>query len=788
MNLPVEEALPALRAALRQSRSAVLVAPPGAGKTTRVPLALLDEEWCTGRIVLLEPRRLAARAAAARMSETLQERIGDTVGLRVRLETRVSNRTRIEVVTEGVFTRMILADPELSGVSLVVFDEFHERSLDADLGLALALDAQSSLRADLRLLPMSATLDGARVAALVEGTVVESRGRAFPVEIVHDPRRPDERIEDKTARAVREALATHPSSVLAFLPGRREIVRTAERLRDVPADVSVHPLYGALPPGAQDAAIRPAREGRKVVLATSIAESSLTIDGVDLVIDSGLSRRPVFDPATGLTRLATVRASRASADQRAGRAGRTAPGRAVRLWHEGQTAALEPFDPPEILAADLSALMLDLADWGVADPRDLRWLDAPPEPAIAEARKLLRRIECLDAQSRVTPHGRAVAARALPPRLAHMVLRASDPRTAARLALVTQERGLGGTDVDLAHRLERFGRERGGRADSVRRLADRIARGLDATGDEEPGACLSRAFPDRIAERRGPANGMRRFRMANGAGAEIEDTHPLAAAPWLVIVDLAGQAGRARILSAATLDRADLERIHGAASERRREPELKGGAARVREQMRLGSIVLSETVVPATPAEAWPLLREAIRRDGLPLDGSARGLLARLRLVAPGRMDEASLVASLDDWLRPFAPGTVSLADLARALPDALLAHAGHDRLSLDAALPLRWTAPSGRAVEIDYREGPAIALRPQDVYGLDAHPQVAGRPVLLTLLSPAGRPVQTTADLPGFWRSSWKDVRTEMKGRYPKHTWPERPWEAEPRQGTRRR
>ncbi|TJW33195.1 MAG: ATP-dependent helicase HrpB, partial [Mesorhizobium sp.] len=547
--LPVTAVLPALSEALGNGNSAVLVAPPGAGKTTLVPLALLDAPWLgTGRIVLLEPRRLAARAAARRMAELLGEEPGGIVGYAMRMENRTSARTKILVVTEGVLSRMILDDPELPGVSAVIFDEFHERSLDGDFGLALALDVQGALRPDLRLLVMSATLDGARVAKLLAGApVIESEGRAFPVEISYDERPAGVAIEDAMAKAIRSALADESGSLLAFLPGQREIERTAERLQGrLSADTDIVPLYGMLDGKAQDAAIKPAPAGRrKVVLATSIAETSITIDGVRVVIDSGLSRLPRYEPASGLTRLETVRVSKASAEQRAGRAGRTQPGVAIRLWRAEQTAALPAFTPPEILEADLSGLLLDCAAFGVADPSSLAFLDPPPAPALNEARSLLRALDAIDGAGRLTEAGTSMRKLALPVRLAHMVAEAASSghvHEAALLAVLLTELGLGGDSADLERRLMRFRTEKSPRATAARQLAERLAKqagGAKRSDAVSAGALLIHAWPDRVAKARGERG---RFVLANGSGAMLDAADPLAGEPFLVVADLQGKA------------------------------------------------------------------------------------------------------------------------------------------------------------------------------------------------------------------------------------------------------
>jgi ATP-dependent helicase HrpB len=805
MRLPIEDALPALRTALAERTSAVLVAPPGAGKTTRVPLALMDEPWVIGRrILLLSPRRVAARAAAARMAATLGEPVGRTVGFRVRLESRVSNATRVEVVTEGVFTRRILADPALEGVAAVLFDEFHERSLEGDLGLALALDAQGALREDLRLLVMSATLDGARVASLLDGAPqVVSEGRLHPVAVRYlgaDPRAP---VEQRVTDAVMAALAAEGGSALAFLPGAREIERCAERLRERVRDpsIEIHTLYGALDPRAQDAAIAPAPVGaRKVVLATSIAETSLTIEGVRIVVDCGLARRPRYEPATGLTRLETRRASRASVDQRKGRAGRTEPGVCWRLWDEGETRSLAPFDRPEILEADLSGLALDLAAWGARDPAVLRWLDPPPAPAWAEARTLLRDLDALDGDGRLTPDGEAIAALPLHPRLAHMVARAGAAApTAALLAMVLSEQGLGGRDVDLAHRLDQFVRDRSPRAAAARRVAEGIVRRVptsEAASAPSIGALLLRAYPERVARARGRRG---EFLLANGRAAAVDETDTLARERFLAVAEIAGRAGAARVLAAAPVSQEEIEIAFADRIEARDEIAFDRalGAVRARRTRRLGAIVLSDAPLERPDAEqVRAALVDAVRQQGIGLlqwGEDAVQLRARVALlrrldgeVWPDWSDNA-LVDTLESWLAPVLGEATRLDGLGegvleRALLDTLPYTA---RRALESAAPARFATPAGSDLRIDYtaENGPALDVRVQELFGMAQHPAVAnGRaPLLLRLTSPAGRPVQTTRDLPGFWAGSWAAVRTEMKGRYPKHPWPEDPLSAPP-------
>jgi ATP-dependent helicase HrpB len=807
-SLPIAAQLETIARHLATDNRLVLSAPPGAGKTTVVPLHLLDQPWRgDGRIILLEPRRLAARAAAARMANLLGESVGATVGYRMRLDNRISAQTRIEVVTEGVFVRMILEDPELTGICAVIFDEFHERSLDADFGLALALDAQSALRPDLKIVVMSATLDVERVTRLMGQTeAVVSEGRSYPVEIRYRDRSGNERIEDAIASAILSALASEDGSILAFLPGQAEIRRVAERLVEkIEPDVMVTPLYGNLSQAEQDAAIRPAPAGkRKVVLSTSLAETSITIDGVRVVIDSGLQRLPVYEASTGITRLETVRVSRASADQRAGRAGRTEPGIAIRLWHSGQTASLPAFTPPEILATDLSGLALDMAHWGVRDPGQLALLDQPPSAALAEARQLLIQLEALDDTLQLTARGRQMRDFGLPARLSAMVLAAAETgsaRTAADLAVLLTEQGLGGSSVDLDERLRQFQREGGERAKSARMLASRLVNGLVAgsTGSaasvETAGTLLLHAFPDRIAKRRG---GRGRFVMANGRGAELPETERLAGADMLVIADLTGKASQARILSAAEISRGTIEENLPDAIETLDESgfDMASRQVRARRVTRIGAIILEETPLQKPKGEAAArALAEGARSLGtsvLPFSKAGEQLRQRLGFLYrlhgepwPDTSDEG-LIERLEDWFIPFQHGVAGFQDIsAGSLHDGLMAlvPSGLQR-ELEKQVPTHYVAPTGQAHPIRYEgEEPVLQIRVQELFGLKSHPSIGGGklPLLLELTSPAHRPIQTTRDLPGFWAGSWRDVRAEMRGRYPKHPWPEDPASAEP-------
>ena len=838
--LPIDAVLPELTGALRAHNAAVVVAPPGAGKTTRVPLVLADEAWAAGKkILVLAPRRLAARAAAARMAATLGEAVGATVGYRVRFAAKVSRATRIEVVTEGVFARLVLDDPALTGVAAVVFDEFHERSLDADLGLALARDVQLGLREDLKLLVMSATLDGARVGRLLDNApVIESAGRAFPVETRYLGREAQQPLERQVTDAVLRALRADSGSLLVFLPGAAEIRRTEafvrERITD--SEIDVVALYGALDADIQDRAIAPAPPGRrKVVLATSIAETSLTIEGVHVVIDSGLARVPRYEPDVGLTRLETVRVSRASADQRRGRAGRTEPGVCYRLWDEPQTAALEPANQPEILAADLSGFMLDLAFWGVADPAALVFLDQPPAPALSEARSLLRALGAVDHDGRITDEGRRLRRLPLPPRLARMVVDAADlgeAELAAKVAVVLTERGLGGNDVDLAHRVDALHRERSQRARDALVVAKRWTRIAEDThsprreGDQREvsrgrgggklsvGSLLALAYPERIAKNRGSGGA---FLLANGRGASVDPTSALARAPFIAVAEVTGTAGQGRIVLAAALDANEIEARFSDRIESREEIvfDAASGSLRARRLRRLGAIVLAEQPMPVAPSEETArVLADAVARlgvDRLPWTKSLQqwrdrvGFLRRVDLVAARErevagstsakadgdewpdLSDAALAATATDWLVPALAGKTALSSLqSDALADAL-----HGllpwRLSrrLDAEAPTHFSAPSGSVVPIDYaaEEGPKLAIRVQELFGLDRHPTIAaGRIALVVeLLSPAQRPVQVTRDLPGFWRGSYGAVKAEMKGRYPRHPWPDDPLTAAP-------
>ncbi len=808
--LPIDAALPSLRTALAGHSSAVLVAPPGAGKTTRVPLVLLDEPWLgKGKILVLEPRRLAARGAATRMAKTLGEALGDTVGMRARLGTRVGPKTRIEVVTEGVFSRMILDDPMLEGIGAVLFDEYHERSLDADFGLALALDVQKSVRDDLRILVMSATLDGARVASLLgsDVPVVTSEGRAYPVETRYLGRDPRRRIDEQMVDAIVTATRTETGSILAFLPGQGEIKRTADRLAEKLSGQSIDicPLYGAMDAAAQDRAISPAPTGRrKIVLATSIAETSLTIEGVRVVVDCGLARVPRYEPDVGVTRLDTVRVSRAAADQRRGRAGRTEPGVCYRLWDEPETQSLPAFADPEIRNADLTGLVLDAAAWGVTDLAALSWLD-PPQPAALDAAKAtLRSLEALDTNGAITDLGRRLRAMPLPAHLARMIIAAADhgeAKAASEIAALIVERGLGGNDTDLDQRLAQFRRDRGQRANDMRRLASNwvAEAGGPANGNGgnlSTAALLALAYPDRIAKARG-ADGQ--FLLANGRGARLDPTDALARAPFLVVAEMSGTAAATRILLAARLDESELATI---ATDRIAETDeitfdTASASLRGRRLRRLDAITLAAAPLSIKPNEdSARELAKGIARTGMDklpwskAQNQMRDRVAFLR-AAEGEewpdLSDAALAATATEWLAPFLTTKTRLADigaddLGNAL-DTLLPWNMKRRLEDEA--PTHFEAPTGNRHPIQY-DGPGapmLSIRVQELFGLKQHPSIANGklPLTLELLSPAHRPIQVTRDLPGFWKGSWADVRSDMRGRYPKHVWPDDPANASP-------
>ena len=794
---PVLAVLPDLLGSLRTVSNAVLIAPPGAGKTTMVAPALLDEPYCDGQILLLSPRRLAARMAAERISENLGETVGGRVGYATRLDSKHGPKTRILVMTEGIFRNRIISDPELVGVSAVLFDEVHERSIDSDFGLALALEAQAAFRPDLRLLAMSATLDGARFSKLMDDApVLESEGKRWPLEYLYVGRRTEQTIEIDIVRTVRQALSEQQGDLLVFLPGVREIDRAFDALGACGDDIVVHKLHGQIDPAAQRLAVRRDVAGRrKVIFATNIAETSLTIDGVRVVIDSGLARRARFDQAAGVTRLVTERASLSAATQRAGRAARQQAGIAYRLWEEAGNGGLPPFDPPEILESDLAPLLLDCARWGENDPAKLRWLDLPPAAAVQQARKLLMSVDALDAHGHITSHGTMLANLPLPPNLAHMVALAAQSgqaEDAAMLAVLLQERGLGGQGEDIETRFERFVRERGAKADAARMLAQRIARLCGASGDKQMlsiGGLIGSAFPDRIAKRR-DAKG-EKWISAMGRGLQLDAASLLARAEWLAVADVQGAASGARILSAAALTEAEIVDRFGHRIESKQILTYDKSTDRVdaRVQRRLGAIVLSEGRVekpdPQAVASALMAAVQDMGIDALPWPLSARALRERAHFAGVASLRDDALAERMEQWLLPLLGKVNRLRDVAPSgLANALDNMLGWDtRTRIDQIAPTSFKSPAGTEHHIDYaaEAGPTVELRVQALFGLDSHPLVGANrlPLVLSLTSPAGRPIQTTRNLPEFWRGSWRDVAKEMRGRYPKHNWPDAPWES---------
>ena len=828
--LPIDPLLPEIQRQLNDHTRLVIQAAPGAGKTTRVPPALLDATWLgQQRILMLEPRRLAARAAARRMAQERGEAVGGAIGYRTRLDTQVSAQTRIEVVTEGVLTRMLQQDPSLDGVGAVLFDEFHERSLQADLGLALCLETQGALREDLRLLVMSATLDGIPIAEHLDAPVLRSEGRSYPVTLQYlpDGERADRTPIEAVVRTVLRALQEEAGDVLVFLPGTGEIHRVLEGLRQARPEPSIRlcPLYGNLDAAAQDEAIQPSPPGRrKVVLATSIAETSLTIEGVRVVVDAGRMRVPRFDPGSGMTRLVTQRVSRAASEQRCGRAGRTAPGVCYRLWDEQVQAGLLAQTAPEILAADLAPLALELARWGAREPGDLLWLDAPPAGAYGRAVHLLQELEALDAQGRITAHGQAMAQLPLHPRLAHMVLRG-------------QERGLGGLacglaallsekdilrsaprqrEVDLQRRAELLhtvgkggARLDAGACQRVQQVARQLQRSIGVPphrgSAQATGLLVALAYPDRIAQGRGQQTG--RYRMSGGNGAWLEAADSLWGEDYLAIAALDGDRREARIFLAAAVTREALLDGFAGHIQDRAQVQWDARAQRVtaRRQRRLGELVLEDAPLetPDPDAVAQALL-EAVRLQGiaaLPWTETARQLQARLAFVRSADVEgdwpdlsDATLLQDLECWLLPYLSGLHRWDQLQRLdLPALLEARLNWEqRQRLDAWAPTHISVPSGSRIRVDYAVGeiPVLAVRLQEMFGCTDTPRLAGGrvPVLLHLLSPARRPVQVTRDLGSFWDNAYVEVKKDLKGRYPKHAWPEDPRAAQALRGTRPR
>ncbi len=802
--LPIHDILPELTAAMAQHGVAVLQAPPGAGKTTVVPLALLEADIGHGRIVMLEPRRLAARTAAERMATTLGEKVGQTVGYRIRGEAKVGKTTRIEVVTEGILTRMIQSDADLPGIDTVIFDEFHERSLNADLGLALCCEIRAALRDDLNLLVMSATLDAAPVANLLNAPVVTAEGRAFPVETrwLDHPLPKGARFEQSVSELVLRAIGETSGDMLVFLPGEGEIRRVESLLSgQLPDRCQTHPLFGAMPFADQRRAIRPAPEGqRKIVLATAIAETSLTIEGVRVVVDAGRARRARFDPGIGMSRLVTERVTKAEATQRQGRAGRVAEGICYRMWTRGEEGALAAFAPAEIETADLAGLVLELALWGTTDPSDMAFLTAPNPGAWAEAQALLRSLAALDDKGRITAHGRQLSAMPLHPRLAHMLVVAG--RQAAPLAAVLSDRDPleRGAPIDLVLRLSALANPRGFQADHpwqvnrstlerVRAEAKRLAR-LCGEGAPplSPGAMAALAYPDRIGLRR--KGNEARFILSGGNGVTIDAGDPTAGARLIVATETDGARRDAKVRLATTLTESELRETfanqivwHDVCAWSDRENRVIA-----RQQESLGALVLADRNWRDPPPEVLAsAVVDGFRALGLPWSKPAARLQARVRLIAgPDWPDfgEEALLDSAEDWLAPHVTDLRSAADI-RAFDIYPALHARLDwdqQQELAKRAPAHWETPLGHRAAIDYSgEQPTVELRLQEVFGVTTHPTVAGKPLRLTLLSPARRPVQVTTDLPGFWASSYADVRKDMRGRYPKHPWPEDPTKADP-------
>lgn len=805
MKLPIDDVLPDLIDALRRQNRALLIAPPGAGKTTKVAPALLAEKWCTKQVLLLVPRRLAARAAAEFMASERGEKPGETIGYATRLDSKIGKATRIVVMTHGVFLSRIQSDAGLTGVSAVLFDEVHERSLDNDLSLALALDAGGALREDLRIVAMSATLDVERFQRLLGNPpTIVSEGKSFPLDIRHIGRDAAARIEPQMASAIRSALREHEGSLLAFLPGVAEIERTADALAAVPPEIDLHKLHGGIEPAAQRRALAAPLPGkRKLVLATSIAETSVTLQDVRIVVDSGLARRPRYDRGAGLTRLATERASRAAVTQRAGRAARQAPGVAIRLWEEAANASLPAHDPPEILEADLSSLLLTCLLWGEADPTRLPFLDAPPAAALDEARKRLATLGAIDAAGRATGHGRAIAALPLEPRLAHMLLDARDrgfAAAAADVAVLLTERGLGGNDPDLELRWRRWRSDKSRRAEASRTLASGWRRRLELAGskieEHDLGRALALAFPDRLSRRR-DASG-ESWQSVGGRGFRLDPASPLARSQWLAVGEVAGHASGARILSAAAIDEAAVLDLFGERVETRHDGDFDPatGSVTPMRSRRLGAIRLASGPDPKPDAAAIEqALLDGIRQHGLdllPWNEQASQLRQRARFAhgiddSIPMLDDETLLARADEWLAPIVAGKRRLADIAPAeLTQALTGLLGYDAARrLDRLAPADFVSPAGSHHSIDYAAsgGPMVEVRAQALFGLSRHPMIAdGKvPLILAITSPAGRPIQTTRDLPSFWAGSWRDVAKDMRGRYPKHPWPDDPAAAAP-------
>ena len=801
LDLPIHAVLPQIRAALAGEGAGVLIAPPGAGKTTAVAPALLGEPWCTGQIILTSPRRVAARAAAERMAELLGEKPGETVGYMTRLDSKVSARTRILVMTEAILVNRLVEDPELPGVTALLFDEAHERALDSDLGLALALETRGVLREDLRVLVMSATIDGARFARLLGkgAAVLTSEGRSFPLEIKWLGGDASQAIEDRMAAAVMTAWREETGDILAFLPGVREIERVRERLEPRLADVPIHALHGQIEPAAQRAAIRRDPDGRRrIVLATAIAETSLTLDGVSVVVDSGLARLAEFDRAAGTIHLVTRRASQASATQRAGRAARQGPGVAYRLWEEAGHAGLPAFAPPEIIQADLAPLLLRLAKWGTADPAGLPWLDPPPEASVAAARRALKALGALDTDGRITPLGAAIANLPMAPDQAAAVLHGAATgvgEDAARLVMLLQERSLGGRGEDLMQRLARWRGDRAPRSVAAAGIARgwagqarKLAGVIGASPALDAAEALALARPDFVARCRDASGEY--WISAGGRGYILDPASPLARAEWIVVGDAQGQAKGARITAGAELAPERIAALFASELQERVTTRWNGEKNRVeaRRERRLGAIVLASVPEPAPdPALLVDILVEkALEKLG---ELMPQGFLARARFAEVEALSPEALRARAADWLAPLLSGRRDLDLPPHRFAEAALGLIDwNGRQALDRAAPTHFTSPADTRHAIDYasEDAPSVEVRVQGVFGLDVQPMIGTTPLLLKLTSPGGRPVQATRDLPGFWRGSWRDVVRDMKGRYPKHRWPDQPWLEKPSMKTK--
>ncbi len=795
---PVQHVLGDLLSALERHSNAVLIAPPGAGKTTLVAPALLPQTWCSGKILLLSPRRLAARMAAEYMSAQLGQPVGETVGYATRMDSKLSNASRIIVMTEGIFRNRIISDPELDGISAVLFDEVHERSLDSDFGLALALEAQSAFRPDLRLIAMSATLDGDRFSKLMDDApVIESEGKNWPLQMHYAGRDATKTVEQEVARVIKLALLEAEGDILAFLPGVREIDRTIELLA-LPEDrFAVHALHGQIEKHAQQSAVKPDKEGRrKIILATNIAETSLTIDGVRIVVDSGLTRRSRFDAAVGVNRLVTEKASLSAVTQRSGRAARQAPGTCYRLWQDAGNGGLPAFDPPEILESDLMPLLLDCASWGEGDPSKLRWLDPPPLPGVETARRRLRECWAIAANGAITDYGKRLAKLPLPPELAHMVLQAAERGQAhqgALLAIMLQERGLGGGHEDLTLRFERLHSDNGKKASAAKSLAARISaiagKGAQNDAPYTIAQLVAIAFPSRVARRRD--NKGEDWISVMGRGLRLDPTSGFTKEKWLAVADMQGAASGAKIFSAAALEENDVLELFAdrVTDETLLRYDRSEDRVLARNLRRLGGVALSDK--PDTNAGDEAIaekLCEAVTEHGLeilPWTRASLALLERARFAGVEALSEGKLASKIVDWLVPLCLGVTRIRQIdGDKLHEAIRQFAGWNAIrQIDEVAPESFHSADGGRYTIDYSAsgGPTVELRVQAIFGLDQHPVVGANrtPLLLSLTSPAGRPIQTTRDLPAFWRGSWHDVAKEMRGRYPKHVWPDEPWAA---------